>query len=217
MSESASYGGMDGRKAGAMSQTGPVGSEAAATSGFLDSEEVAAALGSLSAQDKLKLHEIEKVYLRGTDLSPKDLLHEAVCAVIMGDRKCPRAVSPMAFIVQTMRSLANHRRAKHRREMADGGVAQDADDGATAVMFSAAAPSPEDVLLQRESEDTVRLIHDVFEGDHEPQMVILGWSEGYRGKELRELVGVDQAALDYAIKCIRRTMTKRYPHGWKKS
>ena len=118
MSESAFYGGMDGSKAGAMSQTEQVGTP---TSGFLDSEEVVAALGSLTAQDKLKLHNIEKVYLRGTDLSPKDLLHEALCAVIMGDRKCPRAVSPMAFIVQTMRSIASHKRARHRREMADGG------------------------------------------------------------------------------------------------
>jgi hypothetical protein len=29
-------------------------------------------------------------------------------------------------------------------------------------------------------------------------------------------VGVDQAGLDYAIKRIRRAMTKRYPHGWKR-
>ena len=37
-----------------------------------------------------------------------------------------------------------------------------------------------------------------------------------RGKELRDFVGVDQTALDYAIKRVRRTMTKRYPNGWKK-
>ena len=95
-------------------------------------------------------------------------------------------------------------------------AAQNVDDGA-AVLFSAAPPSPEDLLLEAKSEDTVRVIHAMFEGDPEAQMVILGWSEGYRGKELRELVGVDQAALDYAVKRIRRSMTKRYPDGWKKS
>jgi hypothetical protein len=72
------------------------------------------------------------------------------------------------------------------------------------------------MLIERESEDTVVAIHDCFEGDEQAQMVVLGWSEGYRGKELRDFVGVDQAALDYAIKRIRRTMTKRYPNGWKK-
>ena len=76
-------------------------------------------------------------------------------------------------------------------------------------------PPQRRILLDRESQDTVA-IHDCFDGDEKAQMVVLGWSEGYRGAELREFVDVDQAALDYAIKRIRRTMTKRYPHGWKK-
>jgi hypothetical protein len=76
-------------------------------------------------------------------------------------------------------------------------------------------PSEDVVLIERESEDTVGAIHDCFEGDEQAQMVVLGWSEGYRGKELRDFVGVDQAALDYATKRIRRAMTKRYPNGWK--
>jgi DNA-directed RNA polymerase specialized sigma24 family protein len=138
-----------------------------------------------------------------------------MCAAILGDRKWPRDVPTMAFIIQTMRSLASHQRAKHRREMADGGAAHDAAGGA-AVMFSDAASSPEQILIEQESEDTVRVIYDSFERDEEAQMLVLGWSEGYRGKELRELLGVDQAALDYVIKRVGRAMTKRYPHGWKK-
>jgi DNA-directed RNA polymerase specialized sigma24 family protein len=120
----------------------------------------------------------------------------------------------MAFIVQTMRSIASHHREKRRREPADGGAAQEAQEARP--VFSAAASDPEQTLIERESEDTVGAIHGCFEGDEQAQMVVLGWSEGYRGKELRDFVGVDQAALDYAIKRIRRTMTKRYPNGWKK-
>src|SRR6185312_920162 len=134
----------------------------------------------------------------------------------MGDRRCPRGVSPVAFIVQTMRSLASHQRTKRRREMADGGASQDAVDGAAAVMFSSAPATPEEILIEQQSDDTIRVIQGSFEGDEQAQLVILGWSEGYRGKELREFVGVDQAALDYAIKRISRTMMKRYPDGWKK-
>ena len=177
---------------------------------FLDSEEISEAFDSLSPENRLKLYEIERISLRGTDLSPGDLLHEALCAAIMGDRKCPRDVPFMAFIIQTMRSIASHHREKRRREPADGGAAQEAAE-TPAVVFSAAASDPEQILIERESEDTVVAIHDCFEGDEQAQMVVLGWSEGYRGKELRDFVGVDQAALDYAIKRIRRTMTKRYP------
>ena len=97
-----------------------------------------------------------------------------------------------------------------------GGAAQDAADGA-AVMFSAKASDPEQILIEQESEDTVSAIQGCFDGDEQAQMLVLGWSEGCRGKELRELVGVDQAALDYVIKRVRRAMLKRYPHGWKKA
>ena len=199
-----------------MSQTGLVGPEPVPSGGLLDSEEIVAAWDSLSVPDRFKLKEIEKVFLRGTDLSAGDLLHEAMCAAIMGDRKWPRTVAPMAFLIQTMRSLASHQRAKHRREMADGGAAQSAADG-TAVMFSATASDPEQILIEQESEDTVSSFQSCLDGDEQAQMLILGWSEGYRSKELRELIGVDQAGLDYVIKRVRRAMMRRYPHGWKKA
>jgi DNA-directed RNA polymerase specialized sigma24 family protein len=197
-----------------MSQTGQIGSELATSAGFLDSEDISEAFDSLSLENRLKLYEIERVALRGTDLSPGDLLHEALCAAIMGDRKCPRDLPFMAFIVQTMRSITSHHREKRQREPADGGAAQETQEARP--VFSAAASDPEQMLIERESEDTVRAIHDCFKGNEQAQMVVLGWSEGYRGKELRDFVGVDQTALDYAIKRIRRTMTKRYPNGWKK-
>jgi DNA-directed RNA polymerase specialized sigma24 family protein len=196
-----------------MSQTGQSGPEPATSNGFLDSEEITEAFESLSTENRLKLDAIEAVYLRGTDLSTGDLLHEAVCAAVMGDRNCPRNVAFMPFIVQTMRSISGHHREKRLREMADGGASQDADRAKPA--FTTASSNPEQILLDRESQNTVDAIHDHFDGDEEAQMVVLGWSEGYRGAELREFVGVDQAGLDYAIKRVRRTMTKRYPDGWK--
>ena len=213
MSETVVLGGMNGRTP-AMNQTGQIGSEPATSDGFLDSEDISEAFDSLSTENRLKLHEIERVARRGTDLSQGDLLHEALSAAIMGDRRCPRNVPFMAFIVQTMRSIASHHREERLREPAYGGASQESQ-GARAV-FSGAVPDPEQILIERESENTVAAIHDCFDGDEQAQMVVLGWSEGYRGKELRDFVGVDQAALDYATKRIRRAMTKRYPNGWKK-
>jgi DNA-directed RNA polymerase specialized sigma24 family protein len=196
-----------------MSQTGDMGPNPASPSGFLSSEEIAEAFDALSTADQLKLGEIERVHLRGTDLSPGDLLHEAVCSAILGDRNCPRSVSFMAFIIQTMRSIANHQREKRWREAADGGVSQEA--GGAGIMFSGDPTNPEQFLFDQESNDTVNAIHGSFDGDEQAQVLILGWSEGYRGKELREFIGLDQAALDYLIKRVRRTMMKHNPNGWK--
>jgi DNA-directed RNA polymerase specialized sigma24 family protein len=196
-----------------MSQTGQTGSEGRSAGDSLDAEEFCAAADGLSAADKLKLRETERVYLRGTDLSEGDLLHKALCAAVLGDRKCPRHVPVVAFIIQTMRSMASHRRERHARETADGGAAQErAEVGA----FASSTLDPEETLIQREAVNTVDAIYALFEGDVQAQLVILGWSAGYRGMELRDYVGVDQAGLDYAIKRIRRAMTKSYPHGWKR-
>jgi DNA-directed RNA polymerase specialized sigma24 family protein len=215
MSECAFLGGIVDRTAEAMSQTGQIGSEPVPSGGFLDSEEIVEAFKALSAEDRLKLLEIERVYLRRTDLSPGDLLHEALCSAIMGDRNCPRDEVFMAFLVQSMRSIASHHLERHLREAADGGASAEVD-GAQ-VIFSAPILSPEQILLDdQESHSVVTAIQGCFEGDYQAQMLILGWTEGYRGKELRDLIGVDQAALDYLIKRVRRTMTNRYPNGWKK-
>jgi hypothetical protein len=199
-----------------MSQTGQTGLEGGSAGDLLDAEEFGAAVDGLSASDKLKLREIERVYLRGTDLKEGDLLHEALCAAILGDRKCPRRVPVMAFIVKSMQSIASHRREKHAREIADGGAAQEKTASGAAVMFASAALDPEETLIECEAGDLVSEFLACFEGDEQAQSVILGWSAGYRGRELRDYVEVDQAGLDYAIKRIRRAMTKRYPHGWKK-
>lgn len=195
-----------------MTDAGQLGEQPAPPPDFLDPEEIVEGLDALSAEQKLKLDNIEHVLLRGTGLSPKQLLHEAMCGAITGDRRCPRRVSVMAFVVMTMKSMANHQRSKLAREVSDGGAAL--DSGKTPA-FSAAAPSPEDILIEREPNETVRLMQSCFEGDEPAQMLILGWSAGYRGKELREFVGVDQACLDYAGKRVRRTIMRRYPNGWK--
>jgi hypothetical protein len=50
--------------------------------------------------------------------------------------------------------------------------------------------------------------------DERIQLVLLGWEESMRGKELREFVGVTQDQLDYIVKRIRRISAKHYPKGW---
>jgi DNA-directed RNA polymerase specialized sigma24 family protein len=199
------------RTTGAMSLSGQEGTVVAPSVDHLTPEEIANAFDSLSPQDKLKLAAVERVYLGGTGLAPKELLHEAMCSAIMGVRRCPRDLVFMAFIIQSMRSIANHEREKRARETADGSVDE---GGAAPAIFTSPASTPEEMLLEREAVDATDAIQKCFDGDEQAQMVILGWSAGYRGKELRDFVGADQPALDYAIKRIRRAMTKRFPNGW---
>jgi DNA-directed RNA polymerase specialized sigma24 family protein len=175
----------------------------------LGADEIIGAFDALSPDDKLKLARIEAIRRRGTGFVPGELIHEAVCRALTGARNCPRAVPFMAFMATTMRSIASHDRKQRRRTESLGTAA---DDPATDPPTS--APSPEDVMMQKQDAAAVQAIHGCFDDDPQAQLVLLGWQDGLRGAELREATGLEQRQLDYAIKRIRTRMTKVYPQGW---
>ncbi len=177
---------------------------------FLGVDEIIAALDALSPDDKLKLGAIEAKRRGGTEFGPGELIQEAVCRALERERNCPRDVPFMAFLAMTMKSIASHSRSAQQKladspELATG---ERKPDG------HADPPTPEDSLLEKEAAARVQTIHGHFEDDSEAQLVLMGWGDGLRGKELREATGLDQAALDYAGKRIRMKMRKLYPDGW---
>lgn len=174
----------------------------------LRADEIGPAFDGLSRDDKLKLYAVEAILRRGTGFGEGDLLRETICRALEGDRKCPRDITFMAFLVMTMKSIASHARDKCRRTV----VAADPPEPVCADRPDAViAPSPEDELI---ATSVLREIHRQFEDDEEATLVLMGWAEGLRGKELREATGLDQADLDYTIKRIRARARKLYPDGW---
>lgn len=193
--------------------------EGSATAEHLTAEEVLAAFEALPPDDKMKLIAIERKFLGGTGRQKGEIYREAICRALLGERHCPRAVPVMAFLIETMRSIASHDRERQSRQ-----TSLDPDDLAMteASRLSPGLASdqldPEEHLLAKEdaaAADTVAKIQGHFEGDEQCQMVLLGWAEGLRGKDLRDFVGVDQARLDYLGKKIRRKMNKLYRNGWR--
>jgi len=181
----------------------------------LTADEIIAALDALTSDDKLRLHLIERGYLSGTDFKPGDLVHEAMSRAIVGLRRCPRDVALMAFLAQTMRSVTHHerkRRAALRR--AEKALKPGQRDDRTPSEGKSDDLSPEDHLLEKEARDLIQAMHSHFVGDEQAQLVLMGWADGLRGHDLRSTTGLDQAALDYAIKRIRRRLKKLYPNGW---
>lgn len=81
--------------------------------------EVVERLHSLSAGELKKLRLIEQRELVGADFSSGTLYQEAVSQALLGERHCPRDVTFGAFLVQSMRSIASHRRAALARQGSD--------------------------------------------------------------------------------------------------
>src|ERR1700730_4863159 len=89
----------------------PKGSTAAVSeTEHLAPEELLEKLASLSADDKRRLRLIERRRRGGTDFRENELYSEAVCQAVVGERNCPKDESFVAFLAQSMRSIASHRR-----------------------------------------------------------------------------------------------------------
>jgi hypothetical protein len=173
----------------------------------------------LSSDDKMKLIAIERKFLGGTGRQKGELYREALCRALLGDRHCPRDVPVIAFLIESMRSIASHDRERQGRT-----TSLDPED-AIGPLGSRLSPNlasdqldPEECLLAQEESaagDTIARIQGHFGSDEQCQLLLLGWAEGLRGRDLRDFVGVDQARLDYLGKKIRRAMNKLYPNGWR--
>jgi hypothetical protein len=175
-------------------------------------EEVLEKLDSMSADDKRRLRLIERRRRGGTDFGENELYSEAVCQAVVGERRCPKDESFVAFLAQSMRSIASHRReALARTESLTkedgrvGGARQVASDGL----------DPEAVLIEKQSEDTIKVIYDALEGDEEAQLAVIAIAGPNKGKALRDEIGVDQAGYDYIMKRIRKILGRKFPNGFR--
>lgn len=185
--------------------------------GHLNRAQVLAALESLTDQDHARLDWLERRRLSGTDFAPGDLLHAAVCCAILETKKCGRNTSFVAFLAKSMQNIASRQRKKLSGHVPiqGGATREDADEE---FELKDDTPGAEEQILRAENEKRATAVWTVlaplYAPDEEISLVLLGWEESMRGKELREFVGVTQDRLDYLIKKIRRIAAKHYPTGW---
>jgi DNA-directed RNA polymerase specialized sigma24 family protein len=178
----------------------------------LSPEEVVERIDSLTADELQRLWIIERRRIDGTDFGERMLFQEAVCQAILGERRCPRDVSFVAFLAQSMRSVASHRRERLSRQVPanDDAVPQ----RRAGVSLTTDQLDPEQTLIEREADDIVKVMTDLLEGDDEAQLTIMAIVDGKKGKELRDELGIDQPRFDYIMKRIKRAAAKEYPKGW---
>jgi DNA-directed RNA polymerase specialized sigma24 family protein len=178
----------------------------------LTPEEALERLHSLSPGELRKLLLIEERRLAGTDFSQGMLYQEAVCQVILGERRCPREVPLVAFLAQSMRSVASHRRKALSRQIPTSRT--DGSGNLVELQIATDQLDPEEALIEREAADVVGEIYTLLEGDDDAQLTIMAIVDGKKGKELRDELGITQADFDYIMKRIRRAVAKKYPKGW---
>lgn len=191
----------------------PKGSPAAVSeTEHLASEEVMEKLDSMSADDKRRLRLIERRRRGGTDFGENELYSEAVCQAIVGERRCPRDESFIAFLAQSMRSIASHRREALARTES---LTEDGERDGAERQIASEGLDPEALLIEKQSEDTIRAIYEALEGDEQAQLAVIAISGPNKGKALRDEIGVDQAGYDYIMRRVRKTLGNKFPRGFR--
>src|ERR1700687_63792 len=149
----------------------PKGSTAAVSeTEHLAPEEVLEKLDSLSADDKRRLRLIERRRRGGTDFRENELYSEAVCQAVVGERNCPKDESFVAFLAQSMRSIASHRREALGRT--ESLTPEDDGHGGAERQVASDGLDPEALLIETQSEDAIKIIYDALEGDEEAQLAV---------------------------------------------
>jgi hypothetical protein len=182
---------------------------------ILSVAEIADGIRSLSLADQYRLKRAAEYLSCGAARPPADLRHEALRRAIAGSRKCPRNVRIITFLIGAMRSIAH---ADQKAFARGPQVSLEGDDANCYTILDAADPriNPEQQIVQLEeiSEIKNRVIA-LFEDDIVAQTLVEGQLDGMEGKELRELVGLNENEFATKRRFVRRRIDKAFPNGWK--
>lgn len=175
--------------------------------------EVAEALRQLSDADMRRLEALARVRAIGLhEVDWRDLLYESVHRLYEGRRRWPRDVPLIAFLHQTMRSIAS----EHWKRRDEGKVVSEADllrnEGEERIGIVEAAPdgttSPE---RETAAAETLARIESLFADDPDAQTVISGMVSGKGPREIQEGADMDNKRYATTQRRIRRTLARAFP------
>ena len=175
--------------------------------------ESAYALKQLSGADLRRLEQIARLRVIGLhDLDWQDLLHDAVARLLDGSRKCPRDLSLVVFLRETMRSIASdHWRRRYAKPvLLEAELPRTEDGKASEIVGSAPDPiaNPE---REASAAETLASIEAVFQNDPEALLVIVGMASGKSPNEIQEEADMTPTRYASTQRRIRRTLARAFP------
>lgn len=173
--------------------------------------EVQMALARLSTADLLRIKQLAKLRAAGlTTVDWQDLLNEAISRILAGTRRWPRSVPLVAFLAQTMRSVASEewRRINQDREILESDLAPTKQGSPVALAEIAVDPvDPERETMARR---TIGEIQRLFRDDHEAIEVLHGMARGLAPDEIQSEAGMSETQYASAQKRIRRCLARHF-------
>jgi DNA-directed RNA polymerase specialized sigma24 family protein len=167
--------------------------------------EVRRAIRALSVPDRLRLRQVARLRVAGLgSLTWEDLLQEAFTRGLAGGRSWPKDVPFIAFLIQTMRSIAN----EHWRRVAADPVGWQAPPMPTDYVDRATESLANTVDPERETiaERTLQDVENLFQDDTEAQAVLRGLALGLTPEEVVVDTKMTRTQYSSAQRRIRRRL-----------
>lgn len=163
-------------------------------------EELNRALLHLSAADSVRLKQIAILRASGTGWAWEDLFNEAVLRSLNGTRKWPLSVPFVAFMAQTMRSIAYE-----ERDAAKNFISAIGDKDAELELYEynglVDIKTPE---RQLESKQILSKIEALFDDDPIGLSILLSTAEAHDPSEICVELGLTKTQYASALRRIRR-------------
>jgi DNA-directed RNA polymerase specialized sigma24 family protein len=174
--------------------------------------DVATALLSLTDADTVRLKRIAQLRTAGlVAIEWKDLINEAVSRALGETRRWPRSVPFIAFLAQTMRSIANEEwRRLHQEKVtleSDLGSSHSEGELMTLDVLAENAVHPEREVLARK---TLEEIEALFKDDLEALATLNGLAGGLTPYEIQIKGGMSQTQYASSQKRIRRKLAREF-------
>jgi DNA-directed RNA polymerase specialized sigma24 family protein len=166
--------------------------------------EVRAALLGLSSADSVRLKQIAKLRAPGTGMEWADLLNEAFARAMGGQRQWPIGVPFVAFIAQTMRSIASDERSSRDFVVSLDEVQADEGPGRSDGELT---PST-DVTPERELSAKQQLgqVQALFKDDPVSLAILVATAEEMAPDAIQKQLGLSATQYASALRKIRRRL-----------
>jgi DNA-directed RNA polymerase specialized sigma24 family protein len=174
----------------------------------------------LLALDDDALHRLELSAARYRRMLPRqdveELVNETLRRALDGDRKWPKDVPFIAFLLESMRSIAWEFRKQNRREIPASQVGPPDSDNEESDGYLERQPAE-----VGDPDDAARLalfvdeVERMFGDDDDVMAVIIGRVEGLSAAETRERFDLTPTAFEAAQKRLRRGVLAGKLDGWR--
>lgn len=145
-----------------------------------------------------------------------DLLSEAMCKLLAGERVWPRNVQPLIVLAGVVKSISSNVRKGAASGAIDHNVRVDVDiadeefDHTQHGVDSIDNRTPEASV---EAKSELIALSNLLKGDDHVELVAMAWMDNLRGKEAAEAAGLDEKTYDAARKRLMRKLDEHRTNG----